>query len=192
MKKTLALVVVLLSVSFSALSAEQALSPQQQLEQALLAQTGKVVYIDFWASWCAPCVKSFPWMNKIQQQYKAQGFTVISINVDADKEKANQFLQENPASFAVIFDSEGSIAKHFAIQGMPTSMLINRDGVITYRHSGFFTGKIDTYKNEIEQLLNASPTTLSKVSPSKKTYFQMNNTFITPANKIKRASHASL
>ena len=187
MKKTLALVVVLLSITFSAVSAEQALSPQQQLEQALLAQTGKVVYIDFWASWCGPCVKSFPWLNKIQEQYKAQGFTVISINVDADKNKANQFLQANPASFAVIFDSKGSLAKHFGIQGMPTSMLINRDGVITYRHSGFFTSKIDNYQSEIKQLLNESPTTLSTVTNS-----TINNIPTTSANTIKRASHASL
>lgn len=159
MKKILTLIFVLISFTSSA---EQDYSPQQYLEQALLAEDGKVVYIDFWASWCGPCVKSFPWMNKIQQQYKDQGFTVISINLDADKSKAIQFLKDNPASFAVIYDSKGTIAKHFSIQGMPTSMLISRDGAIEYRHSGFFTGKVNTYEDEIKYLLNAPLTALSK------------------------------
>ena len=136
MKKTLALVFLLITLIAPASAAEQEYSPRQSLEQALLAQEGKVVYIDFWASWCGPCVKSFPWMNKIQQQYKEQGFTVISINLDADEANASQFLQDNPASFAVIYDPKGTIAQHFSIQGMPTSMLINRDGAIQYRHSG--------------------------------------------------------
>ena len=159
--RVLSLVIVLLN-SFQVLATPTQVpaSPQAQLEQMLSAHQGEVVYIDFWASWCGPCVKSFPWMNKIQQQYKQQGFTVISINLDADKAKASQFLINNPASFAVIYDSKGSIAKHFSIQGMPTSMLINREGEITYRHSGFFTGKINQYEDEIKQLLNPSPTTL--------------------------------
>jgi len=154
MKRLLALAFILLQFTVSAAPSEQIITPQQTLEQALLAEKGKVVYVDFWASWCGPCVKSFPWMNKIQQQYKDQGFTVISINLDADKANASQFLKNNPASFSVIYDSKGTIAKHFAIQGMPTSMLINRDGDIKYRHSGFFTGKINQYEDEIKQLLN--------------------------------------
>lgn len=137
-------------------------SAKEQLEQALARQKGNVVYVDFWASWCGPCIKSFPWMNEIQQQYKQQGFTVISINLDADKTKASQFLQSNPASFSVIYDEKGSIAKHFDIQGMPTSMLISRDGVIKYRHSGFFNGKTAQYEDEIKQLLQSSSFSLEK------------------------------
>ena len=83
------------------------------LEQALLEHQGKVVYIDFWASWCVPCRKSFPWMNAIQEKYKQQGFTVVSINLDANKALAEKFLLEMPASFPVIYDPKGKIAKHF-------------------------------------------------------------------------------
>jgi thiol-disulfide isomerase/thioredoxin len=162
MRKILALTLLLLSLTALANSVDQGDSPRKSLEQALLAEEGKVVYVDFWASWCGPCVKSFPWMNKLQQQYKEQGFTVISINLDADKTKASQFLKDNPASFTVIYDNKGTIAKHFAIQGMPTSMLISRDGEIKYRHSGFFSGKINQYEDEIKQLLNSSSTTLLK------------------------------
>jgi peroxiredoxin len=107
-----------------------------------------------------PCVNIFPWMNKVQQ-YQEQGFTVININLDADEKNARKFLQDNPASFAVIYDNKGSIAKHFSIQGMPTSMLIGRDGVIKYRHNGFFTGKTTQYEDEIKPLLYMTPTNLS-------------------------------
>ncbi|MDO6508018.1 TlpA disulfide reductase family protein [Colwellia sp. 4_MG-2023] len=128
-------------------------SSKTLLEQTLLEHKGKVIYIDFWASWCVPCRKSFPWMNTIQDKYKQQGFTVVSINLDANKALAEKFLIEMPASFPVIYDPKGKLAKHFNIQGMPSSMLIGRDGTIKSRHTGFFTNKIKQYQQEIEQFL---------------------------------------
>jgi len=128
-------------------------SSRVQLENALLAHKGKVVYVDFWASWCVPCRKSFPWMNTIQEKYKAQGFNVISINLDANKTLADKFLINMPAMFPVIYDPKGKIAKHFKIQGMPSSMLIGRDGTIKSRHTGFFIKKIPEYQQEIEEFL---------------------------------------
>jgi len=136
-------------------SNQQVPNSQIALEQALNEQRGKVVYLDFWASWCGPCRKSFPWMNKIQVQYQQQGFTVISINLDANKSLAEKFLIETPANFAVIYDPKGKIARHFKIQGMPSSLLIGRDGQVKSSHSGFFTKKIPQYQQEIEQLLIA-------------------------------------
>ncbi|MBL4764576.1 MAG: TlpA family protein disulfide reductase [Colwellia sp.] len=133
--------------------AAEKISSQAALEQALDKHKGEVVYLDFWASWCGPCRKSFPWMNKIAAQYKQQGFSVISVNLDANKALATKFLNETPASFTVIYDPKGKIAKHFKIQGMPSSMLIGRDGKIKSRHTGFFTKKIPLYQQEIEQLL---------------------------------------
>jgi len=127
---------------------------QKALEKALEQHQGQVVYLDFWASWCGPCVKSFPWMNAIHKKYEQQGFAVISVNLDANKKLAEKFLVKNPASFAVIYDPKGKIAKHFAIQGMPSSMLIGRDGEIKSRHTGFFTKKIPEYEKEIEKLLS--------------------------------------
>lgn len=133
--------------------AEEAISSQVALEQALEKHKGEVVYVDFWASWCGPCRKSFPWMNKIEAEYKAQGFSVISVNLDANKALAAKFLEETPATFTVIYDPKGKIARHFKIQGMPSSMLIGRDGKIKSRHTGFFTKKIPLYQQEISQLL---------------------------------------
>jgi thiol-disulfide isomerase/thioredoxin len=156
LSKQLSILVFFLSLTVSSLSstnAEVLISSRVALEQALQKHKGKVVYLDFWASWCGPCRKSFPWMNKIEAEYKQQGFSVISVNLDANKVLAAKFLKENPASFTVIYDPKGKIAKHFKIQGMPSSMLIGRDGEIKSRHTGFFTNKISLYKQEIEQLL---------------------------------------
>ena len=133
--------------------AYETVTSKQALEQSLAKHKGKVVYLDFWASWCGPCVRSFPWMNDIQAKYKAKGFTVISVNLDAEKQLAAKFLIKNPATFEVIYDPKGKIAKHFKIQGMPSSMLIGRDGKIKSRHTGFFTNKIPQYQQEIEALL---------------------------------------
>ncbi len=140
------------SVSNTSLANVQ-VNSRHQLEEALEAFQGKVIYLDFWAPWCVPCRKSFPWMNTIQTKYAAQGFTVVSINLDANYDLAQQFLKDNPAAFSVIYDPTGKIAKHYTIQGMPSSMLIGRDGAIKYTHTGFFTKKINQYQTEIELLL---------------------------------------
>jgi len=145
---------LLLMLGFSSHSfAQKAISSQALLEQVLDEHKGEVIYLDFWASWCGPCRKSFPWMNKVAAKYKQQGFSIISVNLDTNKAFATKFLNEMPTSFTVIYDPKGKIAKHFKIQGMPSSMLIGRDGKIKSRHTGFFTNKISLYQQEIEQLL---------------------------------------
>jgi len=141
-----------LLLSISSVAGETVTS-RQALEQALAKHKGEVVYLDFWASWCVPCRKSFPWMNMVQEKYQTKGFSIISVNLDADYALAQKFLKENPASFSVIYDPKGKLAKHFKIQGMPSSMLIGRDGKIKQRHTGFFAKKIPQYQQEIEKLL---------------------------------------
>tara|TARA_R110001583_G_scaffold31209_1_gene107017 strand:+ start:313 stop:801 length:489 start_codon:yes stop_codon:yes gene_type:complete len=130
----------------------QALS-EIKLQQTLEQHQGKVVYLDFWASWCGPCRKSFPWMNEMQQKYREQGFVIISINLDADIALAKGFLLENSANFSVIFDPKGAIAQNFNIKGMPSSLLIDRQGQIQQAHSGFFTNKVTLYEAQLSALL---------------------------------------
>ena len=98
---------------------------------------GKVVYLDFWASWCGPCKKSFPFMNELQARYGAQGFEILAVNLDAQREDATRFLAEVPARFTVAFDAKGDSAKRFEIKGMPSSYLIGRDGRVLVAHKGF-------------------------------------------------------
>ncbi|UGQ49341.1 TlpA family protein disulfide reductase [Massilia endophytica] len=98
---------------------------------------GKLVYLDFWASWCGPCRQSFPWMNEMQAKYGPRGFQVIGINVDAKPEEARSFLASTPAQFIVAFDPSGTAPRSYGIKGMPSSVLIGPDGKVVYEHSGF-------------------------------------------------------
>ena len=103
----------------------------------LAGMKGKVVYVDFWASWCGPCRQSFPFMNDLQAKYKAQGFEIVAVNLDARRDDADKFLNEVPAQFTVAFDAKGDSAKRFEVRGMPSSYLIGRDGRIVAGHKGF-------------------------------------------------------
>lgn len=103
----------------------------------LSALRGKVVYLDFWASWCGPCRQSFPWMNEIQAKLGPRGLQVVGVNVDARTPDAERFLAEVPARFTVAFDPKGETPRRYAIKGMPTSVLIGADGRIRFVHSGF-------------------------------------------------------
>jgi thiol-disulfide isomerase/thioredoxin len=114
---------------------------------------GKVVYLDFWASWCKPCQKSFPWMNKLMAKYPAENFTVITINLDAESEAMHQFLGKVKADFDIYHDPSGQIAEQFKVEGMPTSYLIDASGKVVKKHIGFYTKHVDKYEREIEELL---------------------------------------
>lgn len=113
---------------------------------------GKIVYLDFWASWCRPCKQSFPWMNALQSKYGAQGFQVVAVNVDAEKDDALQFLKATPGNFTVAYDPKGKVAQQYEVKGMPTSILIGRDGKVLSQHAGFF----EASKQKIEQAIAAS------------------------------------
>ena len=103
----------------------------------LAGMSGKVVYVDFWASWCGPCKQSFPFMNELQAKYRAQGLEVLAINLDAKRDDADKFLAQVPAQFNLAFDARGEVAKRFEIKGMPSSYVIGRDGKIAAVHRGF-------------------------------------------------------
>lgn len=141
------------SAQAMSLSKNKLSSSQTTLEQTLTEHKGQVIYLDFWASWCGPCRKSFPWMNQMQQKYRKQGLVIISVNLDANKALAQKFLSKNTANFPVIYDPDGDIAQHFEIKGMPSSLLIDRQGKIKQAHSGFFTNKIKLYETQLTALL---------------------------------------
>jgi len=103
----------------------------------LAALQGKVVYLDFWASWCAPCRKSFPWMDAMQRTYAARGLVVVAVNLDQERPLADEFLREFNPHFRVMFDSKGALAESFKVSGMPSSFVIDRRGVVRYQHVGF-------------------------------------------------------
>jgi len=112
---------------------------------------GKAVYLDFWASWCPPCKKSFPWMNSIAKRYEDEGLVVLAVNLDKKRELATEFLNSVPARFPIAFDPKGEVASRYQLPGMPTSFLIDRNGDLVGRHVGFREGD----KADMEQSIRA-------------------------------------
>ncbi len=105
----------------------------------LEALKGKIVYLDFWASWCAPCKKSFPWMNKMHSRYQEKGLEIIGVSLDSKRKHTTEFLEKTPAIFTVALDPDGKVADDYNVQVMPTSYLIGRNGEILWDHKGFNT-----------------------------------------------------
>ena len=98
---------------------------------------GKVVYVDFWASWCSPCRRSFPWMNTMNRLYRDKGLAIIAINVDKKRADADRFLAETPAEFSVLYDPPGATPAAYAVKGMPSSYLIDANGKVVAVEVGF-------------------------------------------------------
>ncbi|HHL45288.1 MAG TPA: TlpA family protein disulfide reductase [Gammaproteobacteria bacterium] len=114
---------------------------------------GKVVYLDFWASWCLPCRKSFPWMNMLQARYKDKGFEVIAVTLDESPGDATAFLRKYPAAFTVAFDRKGKVAEAYGLKVMPTSYLIDKKGYIVKTYQGFNKSHKSSVEAAIEQLV---------------------------------------
>ena len=115
---------------------------------------GQVVYLDFWASWCKPCQKSFPFMEQLTRKYGEQGLVVIAVNLDENPNDMMDFLvQIEPTSFYVAANVKGDIATRYNVQAMPSTYLIGRDGKIKMRHLGFNTRDMDKLQKIIERSL---------------------------------------
>lgn len=120
---------------------------------SLKQYAGKVVYLDFWASWCAPCRTSFPLLNKLYEKLKTQGFEVVAINLDEDKTNADKFFKEFPVNFTVLRDAKGEWADKFVVESMPTSFIIDKQGVVQVVHNGFTSDDIHELEAKVTTLL---------------------------------------
>ncbi len=120
----------------------------------LSAYKGKVVYIDFWASWCGSCKLSFPYMQDLSAQCGAKGFSILAVNVDHTRASADAFVAQHGQGLNVLYDTNHKISETYHVSAMPTSILIGRDGKVRYIHQGFLPEKISSYKSEITKLLN--------------------------------------
>jgi thiol-disulfide isomerase/thioredoxin len=114
---------------------------------------GKVVYVDFWASWCTPCRRSFPWMNALHARYGDEGLAVVAINVDARAADAERFLRDTPAQFRVLYDAHGAVPGAYDVREMPSSYLVDRDGTIVLAEQGFHEERKDVVEARIRELL---------------------------------------
>ena len=148
------LLLSLTDLSIGNLSADQAAPSSAPQSLELSNYKGKVVYLDFWASWCVPCRKSFPWMNKLQQNYSNDDLVIVAVNLDKKRSLADEFLNEIPASFNIIYDPKGNLAKQYQIKGMPSSVIFDRSGKPVAAHTGFFVKKIEQYEQAIRNTIN--------------------------------------
>jgi thiol-disulfide isomerase/thioredoxin len=114
---------------------------------------GKLVYVDFWASWCGPCQASFPWLKAMHEQYAAKGLVIVAVNVDKDRSDANRFVAKFGPPFVVAYDPAGTTADAFRVDGMPESFLIGPDGTIVYSHRGFVLKDAPKIEAEIKKAL---------------------------------------
>lgn len=123
----------------------------------LSALRGQVVYIDFWASWCGPCAKSFPFMNKLHANFKDSGLKIVAVNVDEQTADAEAFLRQQPAEFSIALDADQACARSFDVQAMPSTYLVDRKGRVRYIHMGFRGSEAESLQTQVEQLLSESP-----------------------------------
>jgi len=127
------------------------LKAQQPLD--LSDYRGKVVYMDFWASWCPPCRISFPLLNELHNELRAEGFEVVAINVDENREDLLRFLEQCPVDFTIAVDPEGKCPEAFDVVAMPSSYLIDRKGIIRHVHQGFRKEDIEAIRQLVRALL---------------------------------------
>jgi len=115
----------------------------------LIELRGNVVLLDFWASWCVPCRRSFPWMNAMHHKYADRGLVIIAVNLDRNSADAERFLDQYPATFRIVYDPDANLAKEFGIEVMPSSFIIGKDGQSTARHTGFKVKRQEEYEAAI-------------------------------------------
>jgi len=123
----------------------------------LASMRGKVVYVDFWASWCVPCRISMPTLDRLFKENAAKGFEVVGVNKDVRSDDAERFLKRVPVSFVLVADSSDSLAKAFNVKTMPSGYLIDRKGVVRHIHGGFTRSTSDALAEQVEKLLAEKP-----------------------------------
>lgn len=121
--------------------------------KALKEYRGKVVYLDFWASWCGPCRQSLPLLNKLRKELGADRFEVIAINLDSNPEDGKRFLEKYPVEYPVLTDTTGETPQKYQLTGMPTSYLIDQQGNLKGVHQGFRSSDIDKIRKVVTGLI---------------------------------------
>jgi peroxiredoxin len=114
---------------------------------------GDVVMINFWASWCGPCRQEMPLLDNIYKQYKDMGFTLLGVNVEPHAHDANAWLKQTPVSYPILYDPKSQVSQLYAVQAMPTTVIIDRNGIVRFVHNGYVPGDENQYMNSIRALI---------------------------------------
>jgi peroxiredoxin len=119
----------------------------------LQEQRGKVVLVNFWATWCGPCRKEMPHLNRIADKYKSSGLVLLGVNIDDDVRNASEVAKKLAVSFPVLLDTDKRVSKLYDLNSMPSTMVIDRSGRVRYLHRGYQDGYEDQYEKQIRDLL---------------------------------------
>lgn len=118
---------------------------------------GQVVYVDFWASWCAPCREAMPVLDTLHQRYRERGFTVLGVNVDTERKGAQRMIDQLQPGFPMVFDPQGKWPEAFGLRDMPTSYLIDAKGIVRYVHKGYRASDAQRVEAAIKAALGEKP-----------------------------------
>ena len=151
----------LLTLSLAAAAAPSAPAPAPDFalpardggEVRLSELRGQVVMINFWATWCGPCRQEMPLLEQLQARYEPLGFTLLGINVEPDSAAASTWLKGVPVTFPILFDTRNTVAESFGVQGMPSSVFVDREGRVRYVHRGYKPGDEAQYADLIRSLV---------------------------------------
>jgi len=122
---------------------------------SLAALQGRVVLLDFWASWCPPCRQSFPWMDQMLARHGGAGLSVVAVNLDRQRGAAELFMRAVPSRATIAFDPAGDTPRRFGAKAMPTSFIIGRDGRVRLQHDGFREADQGPLEMALRQALGA-------------------------------------
>ena len=123
--------------------------PNMRLQE----QRGRVVMINFWATWCGPCRQEMPHLNRLYEKYKGSGFVLLGVNVDDDARNATELAAKLGLRFPVLLDTDKTVSKLYDLATMPSTVLIDRDGKVRYVHRGYLNGYEDTYEKQVREML---------------------------------------
>jgi peroxiredoxin len=119
----------------------------------LAEQRGRVVLVNFWATWCGPCKVEMPHLNRLYEKYKSAGFVLLGINIDEDPRLATALATRLGLKFPVLFDTDKAVSRRYALDSMPGTVLIDRDGKVRHVHRGYREGVEETYEAQVRALV---------------------------------------
>ena len=120
---------------------------------SVAALRGKVVLVNFWASWCGPCRREMPVLEQLNRQYGKRGVVVVGVNVEPDRTAALDWLRETPVSFPVLSDADSRVSAAYHVEGMPNTVILDRKGTVRYVHRSYVPGTEDEYLDQVRQLI---------------------------------------
>ncbi|HEX6706441.1 MAG TPA: TlpA disulfide reductase family protein [Albitalea sp.] len=119
----------------------------------LQEQRGRVVLVNFWATWCGPCRQEMPHLNRLYDKYRSSGFTLLGVNIDDDARLAAEVAAKLGVRFPVLLDTDKKVSRLYDMSAMPATIVIDRDGKVRFIHRGYRDGVEKTYEQQIRDLL---------------------------------------